>query len=109
MLHSLQEKIKKGWRWARLKNLPSMIGASFSALLMIFGIWQLDLICVNPVWQVGWCHSIGRFADDYFQCWLWKTTVGQAYDTLWFLIFTSWWILLISLWFWVHGGEKKNK
>ena len=108
MLHSLQEKIKKAWLWARLRNLPSIIGVSFSGILMLFGIWQLDLICVGPVWHtwgfVTWFinSNLPVYASEYFECWLWKTTVGEAYNTLLFLIFISWWILLISLWFWKH-------
>jgi len=59
------------------------------AILHMFSTWQTDLICVGPVWSYGWCHPQGRYADDPFQCWIWKTTIGSAYDTLFFLNFLS--------------------
>lgn len=72
-----------------------------------FAIWQLDLICVRPVWEPGWCHPIGRYADDYFQCWLWKTTVGEAYDTLLFLNFISFFGLILVLGWFIYSLIKE--
>jgi len=113
MFKSFSKKVKRVWYKARMKNLPNIIGIVFSAFLHIFSIWQLDLIMVHPVWDywndmLYWYFSnlsrfgVTRYADVYFQCFLWKTTVGQAYDTLLFLNFISFWLLFISLWFWRH-------
>lgn len=75
-----------------------------AAFLLIFGLWQLDLIVSGPVWyggsDYGWSHASSRYADDYFQCWLWKTTIGGAYDVLFFTIFGSFWVLFAGLWTW---------
>jgi hypothetical protein len=59
------------------------------AILHMFSTWQLDMIACSPVWSSGWSHPNGRYADDYFQCWIWKTSVGTAYDTFFFLNFIS--------------------
>lgn len=82
------------------KNILNIVGIMVSVFLFMFGIWQLDLICCPPVWKTGWCHPVGRYADDYFQCFWWRTTIGEAYDILLFLIFISFWLLFISLVTW---------
>lgn len=73
------------------------------AILHMFSVWQLDLICVGPVWSSGWCHPEGRYADDYFQCWLWRTTIGEAYDTLLFLNFVSFYGLIMVFSIMLYG------
>lgn len=83
----------------------NVVGIISSVALLFFGIWQLDLIMVGPVWGEGWCHPVGRYADDYFECWLWKTTVGEAYNVLLFLIFVAFWLLFLSVWTW---EERKS-
>jgi len=85
-------------KWLKNHSL-NLVGIIFSVCLMMFGIWQLDLICGPPVWHYDWIHP-GRYADDPFQCWLWHTTIGEAYDTLLFCIFISFWLLLMSVWTW---------
>jgi hypothetical protein len=59
------------------------------AILHMFSVWQLDIICVDPVWKYGWKQPEPRYADQPFQCWLWRTTIGEAYDTLLFLNFVG--------------------
>ena len=59
------------------------------AILHMFSVWQLDLIVVAPVWSYGWTQPQPRYADQYFQCWIWRTTIGEAYDVLFFLNFIS--------------------
>jgi len=94
---------KLGWKFPspRLETLKLLYKAkpktlAFLVFLIIsltvvhfFSQWQLDIIVCPPVWSSGWSHPIGRYADDYFQCWIWKTTVGEAYDVLFFLNFAS--------------------
>lgn len=94
------------------KHLWNIVGiiASFGLGLTFgfFGIWQLDMIVSGPVWWsdsgIGWSHPNGAYANDYFQCFLWKTTVGMAYDVLFLVIFLSivlsLILLFISLWTW---------
>ena len=59
------------------------------AILHMFSVWQLDLIVCPPVWNYGWIQPSPRYADQPFHCWLWHTTIGEAYDTLFFLNFIS--------------------
>ncbi len=95
----------------RRRHFPNIVGV-ISAFILgvfmnVFGLWQLDLIVCGPVWwgdaTHGWSIA-SRYADQYFQCFFWKTTVGQAYDTLFMIIFFSGVLplvlLFVSLWFW---------
>jgi len=90
--------LRASWR----KNTWSVLGVAFSISLLLWGLWQLDLIVCAPVWDKGWVNPspTGRYSDHYFQSWFWKTTVGWAYDVLFFVIFISFWILFASLWTW---------
>ena len=56
----------------------------------------------------GWLHPDGAYANQYFQCFLWKTTVGQAYDTLFMLIFLSFIVVFASAFFWPKGQFKDS-
>jgi len=79
-------------------------------IVHIFSMWQLDLIACPPVWSSGWSHPIGRYADDYFQCWIWRTTIGEAYDTLFFLNFVSFYgiiIVFVILLYWIISQIRK--
>lgn len=63
-------------------------------ICLFFGIWQFDMIVCGPVWWTdgisGWCwNGPGAYADSYFQCFLWKTTIGMAYDTLLLIIYAG--------------------
>ena len=77
-------------------------------LLHMFSVWQWDIIVVNAVWQTpGFVavHQTGKYCDDPFQCFVWKTTIGRAYDTLLFLNHISVWLafcagmILLAGWF----------
>jgi hypothetical protein len=85
-------------------TLYNIAGIMTALSLLLFSLWQLDLIVPGPVWWseggIGWTHPNGAYADDYFQCFLWKTTIGQAYDTLFLLIFISFIVLFVSVFFW---------
>lgn len=86
------------------KHMLNVCGIIIAFCMFFFGIWQLDLIVSGPVWwysgSVGWSHFNGAYANDYFQCFLWKTTIGRAYDTLFLIMFLSLVVLFVSLWFW---------
>ncbi len=88
-------------------NLSGMMAA---AVLLLFSLWQLDLIVSGPVWWEssssgsGWSWpGPGAYSKDYFQCFLWKTTVGQAYDVFFMLIFISFIVMFASAYFWPRG------
>jgi hypothetical protein len=128
-----------GYRDSKTPKKPSTIGSGFrahwqnlvktSAILnlagvitavcvLFFSLWQLDLIVSGPVWWsslpkgggYGWSHPNGAYANEYFQCFIWKTTIGQAYDTLFMLVFVSFIVMFVSAYFWprmqVIGGNK---
>lgn len=98
----LRENIKK--------HSLNVLGIAFSMALLIFSIWQLDLICVNPVWgsvqgniafyQGLEAMGVGAYSQLRFQCFLLETTIGMAYDLFLFFIFSAFFVLFISLWFW---------
>lgn len=102
--------------WARAVRSTAMLnlaGVMVAMGLLFFSLWQLDLIVSGPVWWqsnakgVGWSWpGPGAYAKDYFQCFIWKTTVGQAYDTLFMLIFVSFIILFASAFFWPRSREN---
>jgi hypothetical protein len=101
----------------RVNPIFNIAGIISSVCILFFSIWQLDLIVSGPVWWssepfgqgYGWSHiEGGAYANDYFQCFLWKTTVGQAYDTLFMLIFISFIILFISAYFWPKQNNNHN-
>ncbi len=91
----------------------NLAGVMVAMGLLFFSLWQLDLIVSGPVWWQAGPHSQGwswpgpgAYANDYFQCFLWKTTVGQAYDTLFMLIFISFIVLFASAFFWPRRVKK---
>jgi hypothetical protein len=91
----------------------NLAGVMTALGLLFFSLWQLDLIVSGPVWYQysaygpGWSWpGPGAYANDYFQCFLWKTTVGQAYDTLFLLIFISFIVLFASAFFWPRTRAK---
>ena len=91
----------------------NLAGVMVAMGLLFFSLWQLDLIVSGPVWWQAGPHSQGwswpgpgAYANDYFQCFLWKTTVGQAYDTLFMLIFISFIVLFASAFFWPRRAKN---
>jgi heme/copper-type cytochrome/quinol oxidase subunit 2 len=115
-----KEKFSKRSRnfWNYLVTTRALlnIGGIMTAMgLLFFSLWQLDLIVSGPVWWEsspkgqGWSwNGPGAYSNDYFQCFLWKTTVGQAYDTLFMLIFISFIVLFASAFFWPRWRVKNN-
>lgn len=87
----------------RIQRVLRPILIASAAFIHILSLWQLDLIAVLPVWntplfqQVLAQQGLTNYAEGYFQCWIWRTTVGAAYDTLFFLNFLSFWILFAAL------------
>jgi hypothetical protein len=84
--------------------------------LLFFSLWQLDIIVSGPVWHqnpdgTGWFWpGPGPYASEEFQCFLWKTTIGEAYDTLFMLIFISFIILFVSAFLWPRvRRQEKNQ
>ncbi len=107
-------RIKERWHnLVRTSTIVNLIGVMVAMGLLFFSLWQLDLIVSGPVWWSGGGHGWswpgpGPYSDDYFQCYLWKTTIGQAYDTLFMLIFISFIIVFASAFFWPRGGKDSS-
>ena len=93
----------------------NIAGIMIAMGLLFFSLWQLDMIVSGPVWYsnpdgTGWSwHGPGPYANDYFQCFFWQTTVGQAYDTLFMVIFISFIVLFLSAFFWPKRNKNANE
>jgi hypothetical protein len=111
----LSVRFKHFWRnLVKTSAILNLIGVMVGLGLLFFSLWQLDLIVSGPVWWEasptgpGWhWDGPGAYADNYFQCFLWKTTIGQAYDTLFLMIFISFIVVFASAFFWPRGRAKK--
>jgi hypothetical protein len=103
---SFWSQVQSYWKqFVTTHTLYNIAGIMAALSLLLFSLWQLDLIVSGPVWwtdgTVGWhWDGPGAYADTDFQCFLWKTTIGQAYDTLFLLIFISFILLFASVFFW---------
>ena len=108
-------KAKAAYQKARRKHVFNVLGivVAFIVGLIIpmFCIWQWDMIVSGCVWWeespagVGWhWDGPGGYFRAPFQCFLWRTTVGVAYDTLLFVLFASiiaaMILLFLSVWYW---------
>ena len=108
-------RLRNFWRnMVKTSAIINLAGVMAAICLLFFSLWQLDLIVSGPVWWqaspngAGWSWSgPGAYAKDYFQSFIWKTTVGQAYDTLFMLIFISFIVLFASAFFWPQSTVKK--
>ena len=100
----------------------SLVGIGISYLLTMHGLWQLDIVCINPVWGtqtwIKWFLETGyeNYSDYPFQCGLWKTTMGRAYDVYlsypvvgWFLLLVSMCVLMISIMLLIRGYYLKTR
>ncbi len=113
----LPDRLRNSWRnMVKTSAIINLAGVMAAICLLFFSLWQLDLIVSGPVWWsslphgqgIGWSHLDGAYSNDYFQCFLWKTTIGQAYDTLFMLIFISFILLFASTFFWPHTKAKND-
>ena len=108
-------RFKNFWRnLVKTSAIINLIGVMVGIGLLFFSLWQLDIIVSGPVWWEyspsgpGWNWSgPGAYANSYFQCFVWQTTVGQAYDTLFMMIFISFIVVFASAFFWPKGRSKK--
>lgn len=112
----LSVRFKNSWRnLVKTSAIINLIGVMVGIGLLFFSLWQLDLIVSGPVWWEsspsgpGWSwNGPGAYARETFQCTeLWITTIGQAYDTLFMLIFISFIVVFASAFFWPRRRGKK--
>lgn len=95
------------------RNFLNIAAAVSAAFLHVFSLWQLDLINVLPVWNTPLFLNVLQqqgltvYSEGYFQCFLWKTSVGMAYDVLFTVNFASFWLLFLALWFWKEEPNAK--
>ena len=116
--HDTGSRMKSFWANAvRSTAMLNLAGVMTAMGLLFFSLWQLDMIVSGPVWYQnpngsGWSWNNPQYPGAYakfpFQCYLWKTTVGQAYDTLFMLIFISFIILFASAFFWPKSRGKPD-
>jgi hypothetical protein len=112
----ITKRIGGAWRgMVGTTAIFNLAGIMISICILFFSLWQLDLIVSGPVWWSdtntgrgwGWAGP-GPYADNYFQCFFWRTTVGQAYDSLFMLIFISFIVLFASAFFWPRHRTKSE-
>ena len=115
---SLEKRFAITWRnLVASRAVLNIVGIMVAVGLLFFGLWQLDLIVSGPVWWssspngqgTGWTHQNGAYSNDYFQCFFWKTTIGQAYDTLFLLIFISFIVIFLSAFFWPRTRTRNSE
>jgi hypothetical protein len=113
----LSVRLKKfGRNLVKTSAVINLIGVMVGIGLLFFSLWQLDIIVSGPLWWEysptgpGWhWDGPGAYARTTFQCTeLWITTIGQAYDTLFMLIFISFIVVFASAFFWPRGRGKDN-
>ena len=111
-------RFKEFWRnLVRTSAVLNLAGIIASVCLLFFSLWQLDIIVSGPVWWssseyglgYGWSHPNGAYSNDYFQCFFWKTTIGQAYDTLFMVIFISFIVMFASAFLWPRRHFTEGK
>ncbi len=113
---TLPDRLRNSWsHMVKTSAIINLAGIMAAMGLLFFSLWQLDLIVSGPVWWqaspsgAGWSWpGPGAYSKDYFQCFLWKTTIGQAYDTLFMLVFISFIVLFASAFFWPHTRAKND-
>jgi len=106
---------KAGRNLVKTSAVLNLIGIMVAIGLLFFSLWQLDIIVSGPVWWeespigLGWhWPGPGAYARETFQCTeLWITTIGQAYDTLFMLIFISFIVVFASAFFWPRRQAKE--
>ena len=115
---SLEKRFAITWRnLVASRAVLNIVGIMVAVGLLFFGLWQLDLIVSGPVWWsslpngqgTGWTHQNGAYSNDYFQCFFWKTTIGQAYDTLFLVIFISFIVIFLSAFFWPRTRIRNSE
>jgi len=107
-------RLKNSWsNLVKTSAILNLAGVMVAMGMLFFSLWQLDLIVSGPVWWQysahgpGWSWpGQGAYANDYFQCFLWKTTIGQAYGTFFMLIFVSFIVLFASAFFWPRRARS---
>jgi hypothetical protein len=107
---------KFGRHLVKSSAVLNLIGVMVGIGLLFFSLWQLDIIVSGPVWWEasptgsGWhWDGPGAYARETFQCTeLWITTIGQAYDTLFMLIFISFIVVFASAFFWPKGRKNNS-
>ena len=104
----LPNRIKNFWKNSENKRHPKPRRRNGCPVLAFLQSLELNLLVSGPVWWsslpqgqgMGRSHPNGAYSNNYFQCFLWKTTIGQAYDTFFMLIFISFIVLFASAFFW---------
>ena len=88
--------------------LIGIIMIGWSAIWEFHSLWQLDLICVGPVWgstlgNSQWYYNLylqgfAHYSDVPFQCgFFFRTTIGNAYDFFLGVNVVAWILALLGM------------
>jgi cytochrome c biogenesis protein CcdA len=102
---SFKTKLSKNWA----QKLCMVIGF----VMFFFGLWQIDLIAVGPVWGTNWISPAPRFADHPFEMgrvgdFAIGMTVGTAYDLCQTFLVLGLAITVLSLWYWENDSTSTS-
>jgi hypothetical protein len=86
-------------------NWKQKLFAVIGFVMFFFGLWQMDLITVNPVWNTSWTSPIGGYFSQSFEFGRigsisFVTTIGTAYDLCQAFMVAGLIIVFLALWLW---------
>jgi hypothetical protein len=79
------------------KHFLNILGLIFASALLIWSIWQHELIVGGYIWS---SPEVYNATFQWFSVPVLKTTIGQAYDLTLLCTFIAYILGLLSLWFW---------
>ena len=87
------------------KNIYQKVSTAVGVVLFFFGLWQMDIISVGPVWSTSWTEPTGGYFNQAFEFGRidglkFLTTVGVAYDLCQAFMVIGLLMVLLGLWLW---------
>lgn len=120
----IRDSIIKRLRWWQFKHFPlepqnfiQKIMAIGGFISFFFGLWQMDLICVGPVWSSFWQSPAGGYFAQVFEFGRidifghivkFTTTIGVAYDTCQALLVIGLIVAVLAFWLWDSEPQCLN-
>jgi hypothetical protein len=95
------------------KNWAQKLFMIIGLIMFFFGLWQMDMITVGPVWNTNWVSPAPRFADYPFEMgrignYAIGMDVGTAYDLCQVFLVLGLVITVLSLWFWNNDSTSTS-
>lgn len=81
-------------------NWKQKLFAVIGFVMFFFGLWQMDMIAVGPIWGNRAVDPNGPFEFGRIGPLRFVTTIGTAYDLCQAFMVIGLIIVALSLWFW---------